>query len=112
MHAVALSTGKYPYFFLLIRTCKVELRHVGSRIDFLVAKLHQLIAIRDQLVDGLVRIECIMLLVDIGQLDGFTHLKVARIRFFLASNQFEEGRLSSSIGANDPHDASLRQGEV
>ena len=89
VHAVALPTGKYPYFFLLIRTCKIELGDIGPGIDFLVAQLHQFIAIGDQLVHGLVRVQLVVFLIYISQFHRFTHLKIARICLLLAGNQFE-----------------------
>ena len=53
-----------------------------------------------------------MLLVHVGHLDGFAHLKLARIGLLQAHNQAEQGGLTGAVWTDNAHDAVRRQHEV
>ena len=70
MDAVALAAGELSDELLLGGASEVEAREVPAGVDAAVAELEFLVAAADFLVDGLGVVECVAVLVDVGELDG------------------------------------------
>ena len=66
----------------------------------------------DLLPDGLVGVERVARLVDVGHLHGLADAQRARVGLLLAGDHPEERRLARAVGADDADDAAGRQREA
>ena len=112
LQAVALTTRKHTAELALIGSREVESRDIGSCVHITSAKTQGLVALRDDFVNRLLRIDVLVLLVHIGKLHGLTHLEVAAVGLLQSHDEAEEGSLSGSVRTDDTHDAVRRKHEV
>jgi hypothetical protein len=80
VQATALAARELADALLLIAALEVEAADVGAGRSFIAADGEQLGTAGDLLENGLVAVETIAALVDVGQLDGVADLDLARIR--------------------------------
>ena len=80
VHAVALAAGELADLLLLVGALEVEAGHVGARVHLAVADLDLVLAAGDLLPDGLVGVQRVARLVDVGQLDGVAERAARRRR--------------------------------
>src|SRR5690606_32483759 len=103
--------GEHPGLLLLVWPLEAELRHVGAGRDLSLSDLDEVMPSRDDLPQGLVRVDAATRLVDVRDLHGLADLQVTGVQRFQAHDGLEEGRLADAVGADDAHDAVARQGE-
>ena len=96
---------------LLIRAAEVEARHIGTRRDLAGAGLDDLGALGDLLEHGLLPVEVVAGLVDVGHLDRVADVDRPGVGRLLADDHPEERRLAGAIRADDPDDPRPRQRE-
>ena len=89
---------------LLIRAREPEPRDVLPRVDLARAELDRVVAARDLLPDGRVRLQPGPRLVDVRASDGVAEAKDARVGLLLADDQAEQGRLARSVRADHADD--------
>ena len=73
-----------PTRFCWSAPLEVERADVGARVDLAAADLHALLAAADLLPDGLLGIERVARLVDVGELHGLAEPQRARVGLLLA----------------------------
>jgi hypothetical protein len=69
------------------------------------------VAAGDLLPDGLLRVERVARLVDVGQLDGVAELERAAVGLLLAGDHPKQRRLAGAVGADHADDPAARQRE-
>jgi hypothetical protein len=111
VHAVPLAAGQRAHLALLVRPPEVEPRRVGARVHLAVAHLDLVVAVRDLLPDGLVRVERVARLVHVRELDRIAQPQVARVRLLLADDHAEERGLAGAVRADHADDAGGREAE-
>ena len=84
---------------------------VGARVDLPLADLDLVVAAGDLLPDGLVGVERVAGLVDVGELDGLADAQRAAVGLLLADDHPEQRRLAGAVGADHADDAAGRQRE-
>ena len=109
--AVALAAGQRADLALLIGALEVEARGVGAGVHLPLADLDLVEPAGDLLPDGLLRIEGVAGLIDVGELHGLAEPQRAGVRLLLADDHPEQGRLAGAVGADHADDAGRRQGE-
>lgn len=77
VQTVAFTAGKNAGLLLLIGTLEAERRNVGARRHFNVANLDVIEAVRDYFPKSLFRIDTATVLINVGELHGFTDLQAA-----------------------------------
>src|SRR5690606_22698516 len=98
---------------LLVRAAEVEPRAVRARVHLaLAAEQDLLLAVGDLLPDGLVRVERVARLVDVGELHRLADAQRARVRLLLADDHAEQRRLAGAVRADHADDAAGRQAEA
>ena len=112
VQAVALAAGEDAAFLFLVDSGEIEPGEIGTGIDVTSTHTDEFVATGDDLIDGFLRVDVLVLLVDVGQLDGFAHLEVTAVGLFQAHDKAEQGGFTGSIGADDTHDAIGRKGKV
>ena len=109
--AVALAARQVLDPLLLVGALEVEPGDVGARRDLALADLEDLGALRDLVEHGLVAVERVAALVDVGQLDGLADAQRAAVGLLLPGDHAEQRRLAGAVGADDADDAAARQVE-
>ena len=109
MYPVALAAGQQAHFFLLIRTGKIESRHIGPGVDLAISEIDQVFTFGNGFPYGFIGIQHIPALVDIGQLNGLADVNDTGIRFFLIGDHAKEGGLAGPVGADHTHNAAWRK---
>src|SRR5437763_1567659 len=74
---------------LLVAALEVERADIGARIDLAPAHFHDVEPAGDLLPHGLLRIERIAALVDVGELDGLTEADRTGVGLLLAGDHLE-----------------------
>ena len=82
--AVALAAGERADLLLLVGAQEVEAGDVGARVHLRAAQLQVIAAAGDLLPDGLLGVQGVAALVDVGQLDRLPDAQLARRRAFPA----------------------------
>ena len=80
-------------------------------VDLALADLDVVVAVGDLLPDGLVGIERVARLVDVGELDGVAERERAAVGLLLADDHLEQRRLAGAVGADHADDPGGRQRE-
>ena len=111
MEPVALASGENPAKLLLVRSGEIEPGNPCPGIYIPSSQADPLGVARYRLVNGLVGVDALMLLVDIGDLDGLSDGDRARIRSLYTHDQSEESGLSSAVRAYHTNDSGRREGE-
>src|SRR5215510_7545447 len=111
MDAVPLATGELTDPLLLVGIFEVEARDVTAALRLVGADLDRVEPVRDLLPDGLLRVERIAALVDVGELHGLPELERARVGLLLAHQDPEQRRLARAVGADHADDAARREAE-
>ena len=111
VQTVALTTGQNTSRLLLVRTLEAERGHVSARRHFNVSDLDIVESVRDDLPEGLIRINAGTSLVNVRDFDGFTDIQFATVKRLQANDGLEQGRLTNTVGTNDADNAVTRQGE-
>src|SRR3954453_14086124 len=111
VHAVAHAAAQRPDLLLLVGALEVEARAVGARVHLAVAHLDLVHAAGDLLPDGLVGVERVARLVDVGELDAVADDQVAGVGLLGAGDHLEQRRLARAVGADDADDRAARQVE-
>ncbi len=111
MHAITFPAREVFYFFLLIRPGKVEPRAVATRVDLDLAKLHRVLAVRNDFIYGLIPVEA-SILIHVAQLHRLADYDGASIGFFFSNDHLEHGRLAGTVRANHTDDSTLWEVEI
>ena len=112
MQTVALTTREHSALLLLISTAEVKPREISPHVDILAAHADGLIASADDLIDGLLGINILVLLIDITQFDRLTHGEGSCIGLLQTHDQTEQRGLSRTVRTNDTYNAIWRQHEI
>ena len=112
VHAVALAAGELADQLLLLRALEVEAADVAARGRLVVADLDHVEAAGDLLPDGLLVIERLARLVDVGQAHRRADADLAGIGCFGAGEHAEQRGLAGAVRADDADDAAARQVEA
>jgi len=112
VQATTLAARELTNAFLLIAALEVEAADVGAGGRFIPTYGQQLGTAGDFFENGLVTVETIAALVDIGELDGIANLDLARIRLLLADQHAEQRRLAGAVRADDADDGAWRHVEA
>ena len=112
MQAAALAAGKLADPLLLIGPLEVEAADIGACRRFVPADSEHVGTTRDFLENGLLAIQAIAALVDVGELDRAADLDFAGIGLFGADQHPEEGRFAGTVGADDADDGAGRDAET
>src|SRR5690606_7025109 len=107
--AVALAARHVAHALLLVAAVEVEACDVGAALHLALAEDDRVLALADLFPDGLVGIEGVTALIDVGELDGIAHAELAGVGLLLAHEHPEEGGLAGAVRADDPHDAGGRK---
>src|SRR5690349_18470495 len=111
MHAIALAAREQAYLLLLIGAAKVEAADVRARRCFVRAYAHDVLAVTDLVPNGLVVVQRVAALIDVGELHRVTGADRAGAGFFLAGHHAEQRRFAGAVRADDADDAAGRQTE-
>src|SRR5690606_23768809 len=114
VHTVALAARKRAYLLLLVAALEVEGGAIGSGVNLVLAELDDVVAARNLLPHGLVRIERIAALVHITELHRLADADRAAVGLLLPGDHAEERGLAGAVRADDADDAARRklEGEV
>ena len=112
LQAVALTTRERAAELALVGAREIEARDVGACVHVASTHAYGLIALRNDVVDRLLRVDVLMLLVYVGELHGLTHLKRSIIGVLQSHDHAKERGLSRTVGTYHAHDAVRRQHEV
>ena len=88
---------------------EIEGADISARLDLAFAEVDDFLAFRDFLPDGLVRVQAVAGLIDVAHLHRLTDAQRAGVRFFLAGDHAEQGRLAGTVRAYDADDSARRQ---
>jgi hypothetical protein len=102
VHAVALAAGELADLLLLVGALEVEARDVGARVHLAVADLDLVRAAGDLLPDGLVGVERVARLVDVGELDRVADPQRRPRRLLLAGDHRKSVVLPAPLGPMIP----------
>src|SRR3954453_18157464 len=91
VHAVALTARELADRLLLVAASEVEPRRVLARVDLLLAEQDDVLAARDLLPHGALRIERRARLVDVAELHRVSDPELSGIGCLLAGDHAEEG---------------------
>ena len=111
VQAIALTTGQDAGRLLLIRALEAKRGDVGARGHFHIADLNEVQAVRDNLPQGLVRVNTGARLVDVADFDGLADRQLAAIERLEADDRLEERGLTDTVRADDADDTVTGQGE-
>src|SRR5690606_30726509 len=111
VEAVALTTREHPGLLLLVWALEPELRNVRAGRDLCLAHLNEVVTLRDDLPESLVRVDAATALVDVGDLHGLADLQVATVQGLQPDDGLEQGGLSDTVGTDDSDDAVAWQSE-
>ena len=100
-----------PTFFCWSEPLNPKPADVGPPVQLPAADDDVVDAAGDLLVDGLVGVERLPALVDVGQLDGRPDRQRAAVGLLGADDHAEQGGLAGPVGADDADDAARRQRE-
>ena len=70
VQTVALTTREHAALLLLVGSAEIEATQIGTHIHIAAAHADGLVATTNHLIDTLLRIDVLMLLVDIREFDG------------------------------------------
>ena len=96
MQTVTLTTREYAAELALVGAREVEAADVSTCIHISATQTQGLVALGNHLVNSLLRVDVLVLLVNISQLHGLTHLECTAICLLQAHNEAEEGSLAGS----------------
>src|SRR5699024_7132202 len=111
VQAVALTTGEYLRWLLLVWSLEAERRQVSARWHLILANVNVVQAFRDNFPHRCFGIDVRTVLVHIRQLDGVANLHGAGIWIFQAHDGLKQGSLTNTVRANNADDAVTRQGK-
>ena len=89
MQSVALTARKHAAQLVLVGTIEVEAAEVGVDVDIASAHAHQVGSTAHHFVDRLLGVDVFVLLIDVGQLDGFAFLEGAAVGLLQAHDEAE-----------------------
>uniref|UniRef100_A0A0N4ZXP3 LigA n=1 Tax=Parastrongyloides trichosuri TaxID=131310 RepID=A0A0N4ZXP3_PARTI len=107
--AVTLAARQLADLLLLVAALEVERTHIGARVDLALADREDVGAAGDGLPDGVVRLQVVARLIDVGQLDRFADLDRAAVGRFLTGDHLEQGRFTGTVRTNNTNDTARRQ---
>src|SRR5439155_5189895 len=109
--AVAFAARKRSDPALLIASLEVEPRHVRTRRDRSLSKLHVVLAAGNLLPHRLVGAQRVAALVDVADLHGVPQAQRAAVRLLLAGDHPEQRRLAGAVRTDDADDPAARERE-
>ena len=112
LQTVTLTTRENTAELALVGAREVEAADVSTCIHISATQTQGFVALGNHLVNSLLRVDVLVLLVNISQLHGLTHLECAAICLIQAHNEAEEGSLTGSVRTNHTYDAVRRKHEV
>src|SRR5699024_3174673 len=112
VQAVALTTGEYLRWLMLVWSLEAESRQVSARWHLILAEVNVVQAFRDNFPHRCFGIDVRTVLVHIRQLDGVANLHGAGIWIFQAHDGLKQGGLTYTVRANHAYDAGTREGKV
>ena len=112
LQTVALTARKSLAEFALVRSRKVETRDVGTRIHIPATHTYRLVTLRNSLVHRLLRVNILMLLIHVSQLNRLSNLKRTAVSMFQSHNHAEKRSLARTVRTDNTHDAVRRKHEV
>ena len=96
----------------MVSTSKVEAAEVGTRVDVATAHVHKFAATADYFVNRLFGVNVFVLLVNVGQLNRFTHFERTCIGLIKSHNKAEERSLTHTIRTDYADNACRGKREV
>ena len=108
--AVALATRQGTHRGVRTRWREQEVAQVALHVLALVADLDPLAAGTDEVFQRRVEVDGLAHLVEVGDLQIRTTAHFARIRFLLAQNHAEQGRLAGTVRADQSHLVATQNG--
>src|SRR5262245_33936167 len=112
MDTVAFTTRQLTNLPLLIGSLEVELGDITPGSHLALAEHEVLGAAGHFLKNGLVIVECVPVLVDVGRHHRVPDAESAAVGLLLADDHPEEGSFAGSVGTDDTNEAAARQVEV
>ena len=111
LHYVAYIAAFTAFYAAAVACCQRDIKR-GLAFSTISQIAYMLVALGNHLVNSLLRIDVLVLLVNISQLHGLTHLECAAICLIQAHNEAEEGSLAGSVRTDHTYDAVRRKHEV
>src|SRR5699024_7464169 len=111
VQAVALTTGEYLRWLLLVWSLEAESRQVGARWHLILADVDVVQAFRANFPHCCFGLDVRTVLLHIRQLDGVANLHGSGIWIFQAHDGLKQGGLTNTVRANNADDAVTRQGK-
>ncbi len=108
---VPLPAGEPPDLLLLVGALEAKGAQVGAGLHLAVAELDLVLPLRDLLEHGVLRLQRLPRLIDIGQADGGADPDAAAVRLLFADQHLEQRRLTGAVWPDDADDATGRQPE-
>ncbi len=112
VHAIAFASRQIADELLLLRALEVEAADIASRGGLVVAHLDDIESAGDFLPHGVLVVERLARLIDIGKFDRGTHPDVAAVGFVHAGQHPEQRGLAGSIRSDDAHDPAGREAKA
>ncbi len=97
VQTAALTTGEFAHTFLLVRTLEVEAAHIGARVHFVVADAQNVLATGDGFPDGLVILQVLPALFNVGHLHSLAQLDLAAVGLLGTGDHPEQGGLTGTV---------------
>ena len=97
METIAFSSGENTYFLFLIGAGEVEARKISTCVYIAATHAKRLYALRDHLIDRLLREKIVVRLVNVCYLDCLAYFKRSCIGFFLSHYKTEKSGFSGSV---------------
>src|SRR5699024_5743474 len=109
VQTVALTTGEYLRWLLLVWSLEAESRQVSARWHLILADVNVVQAFRDNFPHRCFGIDVRTVLVHIRQLDGVANLHGAGIWIFQAHDGLKQGGITHTVRDKNADDAVTRQ---
>jgi len=112
MQAVALSSRKGGYLFVLVTTREVKAAQVGTGVHLATAHENEVLSVGEVFPNTLFGVYILMGLIHIGDFYGISYEELPTIGLFFPHNHTEDSGFPCTIGAYYPYDTRLWEDKV